>query len=49
MENIFYTFRKLVKREGFGSLWRGLKPHLIKSVPNTALGFGFHELYDEHF
>jgi hypothetical protein len=47
--SIFHTLKKLVQREGVRSLWRGNSAHLMKSVPNTAIGFGFHEIYDEHF
>ena len=35
--------RKLIRYEGLGSLWRGLSPQLLLSIPSTVVYFGAYD------
>lgn len=38
------TFRVIIKEEGFASMYSGLTPHLMRTVPNSIIMFGTWEL-----
>jgi solute carrier family 25 protein 33/36 len=41
--SVLLCFRLIWKEEGFMSLYGGLTPHLLRSVPSTAIMFGAFE------
>jgi solute carrier family 25, member 39/40 len=45
----FATLSNVVKTEGVGALWSGLKPGLIMSLPSTTLYFACYEELREYF
>ena len=38
------SFRVIIKEEGFVSMYSGLTPHLLRTVPNSIIMFGTWEL-----
>lgn len=41
---LIQTFRVIIKEEGFISMYSGLTPHLMRTVPNSIIMFGTWEL-----
>ncbi|EDO16882.1 hypothetical protein Kpol_1024p36 [Vanderwaltozyma polyspora DSM 70294] len=41
---LIQTFRVILKEEGFASMYSGLTPHLMRTVPNSIIMFGTWEL-----
>lgn len=41
---IIYTTRKLIRKEGWASLYKGLSINLIRTVPNSAVTMLTYEL-----
>ena len=41
---LIQCFKLVIKEEGFGSMYGGLTPHLLRTVPNSIIMFGTWEL-----
>ncbi|CCE90423.1 Rim2p TDEL_0B02940 [Torulaspora delbrueckii] len=41
---LIQSFRVIIKEEGFASMYSGLTPHLMRTVPNSIIMFGTWEL-----
>ncbi|QLG70631.1 hypothetical protein HG535_0A05720 [Zygotorulaspora mrakii] len=41
---LIQTFKVIIKEEGFASMYSGLTPHLMRTVPNSIIMFGTWEL-----
>ncbi|AAS52432.1 AEL253Wp [Eremothecium gossypii ATCC 10895] len=41
---LFQSFSLIIKEEGFASMYSGLTPHLMRTVPNSIIMFGTWEL-----
>ncbi|EFH38410.1 hypothetical protein ARALYDRAFT_920176 [Arabidopsis lyrata subsp. lyrata] len=41
------AFRKTVRHEGFGALYKGLVPNSVKVVPSIAIAFVTYEMVKE--
>ena len=41
---LIQTFRVVIKEEGFKSMYNGLTPHLMRTVPNSIIMFGTWEI-----
>jgi len=46
---IFDTFRRVVREQGFWSLWRGNMANVLRYFPTQALNFAFKDTYKQMF
>ncbi|CCH59293.1 hypothetical protein TBLA_0B04570 [Henningerozyma blattae CBS 6284] len=42
---LIQSFKVIIKEEGFASMYSGLTPHLMRTVPNSIIMFGTWELF----